>query len=146
MRTNPVVFLTTRSHIDQFRSALVSCARMGEIRSEFIDKASIRCLPLKPDESAPLVQEVIHTLKRTNYDLYLDGVSFQHALALLGIGSYRTAWGVDEAMLKRLYEVVYDPLSCDRAEVVQNIGEALKLLGEYSSSLETHETGINERT
>ena len=145
MQIKPVVFLTTRTHFEQFRKALASCSQLGEIRPELIDKSKVRCLPLKPDELAPLVQEVIHTLKRTDYDLYLDGVSFQHALALLGIGSYRTAWGIDEAMLNRLFEVIYDPLSPDRAEIVNNISDALKLLDEYSSSLETHEIGVNER-
>ena len=144
MQSAPI-FLTTRGVSHGFIKALQSCEAISQIPPHSVERDNIQYLPfeiniengLDPREISLAAQNITRLLKGSNRDVYVDTVALTPALALLN--RYGKYWGVDELMLSRLYQVVYDPLFPERAEVIDTIQQALYLLQEYSSSIETQE-------
>ena len=141
-----VVYITAYRSLEPFKVALESCAAIGQFyfnkNHGGVRDKSILSLHMNPDQqSIYAVKEIVHILKTTDSDVLVDADALQNALALFNVGSYRKSWGVTDEMVKRIYEVVYDPKAPHRAEILQGITEALRLQDLYSRMPEVHEKG-----
>lgn len=142
MNIKPVVYITAHKSLAPFKEALNSCSTIGQCYKNY-DKNILSLPPhINPDQqSTYAVKEIINILKSTENDVLVDADALQNTLALFNVAPYRKAWGVTDDMMKRIYEVVYDPKTPHRAEIVQGITEALRLQDLYSRTKELHESG-----
>ena len=139
MNIKPVVYITTHESLNAFKTALLSCADIGQFACD--KKKDILPLSMRADQVYFAVKEIVHNLKQTENDVLVDADALQNALALFNIAPNRKAWGITDNMMNRIYEVVYDPKSPHRAEIVQGITEALRLQDLYSRTKESNESG-----
>ena len=118
-------------HWDFLITGLISIA------ASFCVEIKPKIFPLNYSEPSYSIKAIVDFLKNRDENLVIDTVAFESALAT--IGAYKNVWGLTDDMMEKLYEIVYDPYLPERAEVEQNICEALKLASEYSKTVEIQE-------
>lgn len=138
MNIKPVIYITTYKTLNPFKLALFSCSEIGQCAFDKSRNKDLRVLNMQPNQVA---REITHVLKHTESEIVVDADALQNALALFNIIPNRKAWGITDDMMKRVYEVVYDPKAPHRAEIVQGITQALILQDIYSRTEEIHEPG-----
>ncbi|MBI3590851.1 MAG: hypothetical protein HY094_05670 [Candidatus Melainabacteria bacterium] len=143
MNVTPVVYITTYKSLNPFKMALLSCSEIGQFAFDKEKDKNILSLPIQPEQQVDFaVREIIYNLKHTGNDVVVDADALQSALAFFNVIPYRKAWGITEDMMKRIYEIVYDPRAPHRAEIVQGITNALRLQDIYSRTEELKEPGM----
>jgi hypothetical protein len=139
------VYLTTRGVPHGFINALISCEKLSQIPPGSVDSGNVIRLPfevdctgeIKPRDLTLAANATGRMLRQKSLEVYVDLVVLAPVMAL--IDAYGRKWGLGEDEFMRLHQVVYDPYAPERAEVVDTISDGLRLLENYTSSMEIQE-------
>lgn len=126
MQTESIV-LGKRSLKDGFITALKRCEERKKIQPGYINRDQIRFLQDVPaNTEARQIARALHDAKRA---VIVDGDSLESGLAI--VNQYKSSWRIGDEVVEKLNVVVYDPEDPNRAEILQDIKEALLLLQRF---------------
>lgn len=136
MKILPIA-LTVRGAKNDFVSALLSCEKQKKIPINYISLSEIKSLPynlggdgeVRSQDVGLVANNIRHVLRTSEGPVFVDATTCSSSLALLN--RYKTSWRITDEVVEKLYTVVYDKENPEKAELVQDIEEALRLLEKY---------------
>ncbi len=143
MNQIPPVVLGKQSKESYFLTALKSCEKNKKIPKDYVDYNQIKFLLKVPfcseggrvrnfDLEARHIKKALQEAQRA---VIVDANSLENALAL--INEYKGPWNIDDDVVEKLIMVVYDEENPNKAEIVLDIKEALKLLEKFDRERNT---------
>lgn len=137
------IVIGKQSHKNDFITALKTCEEKKKISPHSIAYEQIKFLPeVKRGLSIGRAknfdleaQEIKKALNEAERTVIVDAEAFDNALAI--ISQYKNAWNISDEVVEKLFLIVYDKDNPQRAEVVQDIKEAFRLLEKFDRENKT---------